>query len=237
MILTLNYKITGINKENKFSCKYNITYNGKQCNVGQDELVKLINATNAKDRNCKIVKNVISLKQGYGTLKTLKYGNAKPVKQSKEPVQNKGKGYVEMINLKQARKSDMRYIEYSTIEFTHREFKEYKPYYDLLQLEGGTVLADGTHIKTRFGETYYSELSSGMKSLLLLAYMIDHEDNFIIDLSSCSSNYLDVAFKRIAKSNKNIKVVVRHKDILTIETPIKVKGKIYEDGLEYFDTL
>jgi hypothetical protein len=232
MTLILNYKIKIVysNNPDKFNYKYHITYNDKQTVVTQEELAGLINSTNSKDRNCKLVKNAISLKQGYGTLKVV-YQKERTKKKKKSE-----RGYVEIVDLENARKSYMKFIEFCVFKFEEQEFKEYKPYYELLKMEGIDVL-NTIYVHTRFEIACSMDLSSGMKCLFVLAYLLDKDNNFIIDLSSCSSDYLDVAFKLIVKSKKNVKVVIRHTDVMSITTPIKWDGRIFSDGLEYFSAL
>jgi hypothetical protein len=223
MKLRLNYKIG--DKTDKINYKYNITYNGQTSTVTYTELVDLINSTNSKDRNCKLIKNAIALKQGYGNLVTLK-----------QEKQAKKKWYVEVVDLEKVSKYKCRFIEYCVVEFAKRDFKSYKPYYSLLGLEG-VIAIDNWNIKTRFGITNCDNLSSGMKSLLVLYYMLDKEDNFIIDLSSCGNNYLKIAFRKIVESNKDVKVVIRHSEVSSIDTPIVSNNKQFSNGLRFMGYL
>lgn len=124
------------------------------------------------------------------------------------------------------------------LDYGERDFKEYsnfKMFYDILKLESIKVInLNRGIIETKFGETTDENLSSGMKSLLVLSWYIKNNKSITIDLSSCGGNHLGFAFKMIANSGLNIKVIVRHICVNEIETKILYKG-IVMSSQEYLD--
>lgn len=89
-------------------------------------------------------------------------------------------------------------------------------------------------MRTRFGETTDDNLSSGMKSLLVLSWYIHNKKEVTIDLSSCGSKHIGLAFSLIAESGLGIKVLLRHLCVYDIQNKILYKGKLMNNQ-EYLE--
>lgn len=79
-----------------------------------------------------------------------------------------------------------------------------------------------------FGVTDYSKLSSGMKQMLVALLYADTFPGYTINVSSCSTEYLEIICRAVA--GKNIKLLINHRDISTIDVPLKHNGIIYDNG-------
>lgn len=218
MILRLEYKQGD---------KYGITLNSQRKMVTADELAQLIKNIPAPERNCQIKGDTIGMKAGYGSL---------PVKRlisKKDLSKNNVRDYVEIIEPVE------NYIN-AVREYPERDFKKYSlcAYFDsILRLEKIKVInLDRGIVKTKFGETTDDNLSSGIKSLLVLSWYIQKRKAITIDLSSCGSKHLGAAFEMIVKSGLAIKVILRHICVGDITTKILYKGRVMTSQ-EYLDLM
>lgn len=210
---------------------YCILIKGQKRAVTKQELINLIRNIPSSQRNCKISNNSISMKAGYGRL---------PIKRlvsqdsNKSKAQDNNKDYVEVYLGDDSTIDSDKYIKLATVRFRGIPFKSFQPYFDILELEEIKVIDinQGT-VQNRFGTTHKDNLSSGMQSMLVALKYANEENGYTVDVSCCSGNYLQELCKRI--KHLDIKLVIRHGDIMDIDTKLKFNGKYYNDGLALFD--
>lgn len=91
-------------------------------------------------------------------------------------------------------------------------------------------------IKTKFGITNKDRISSGLKSVLIALKYADTD--YIVDVSSCSSDYTNELCKHIKRMK--VKLLIRNYDLYRIKTKLLLhrkdeSTKLFNSGAELLD--
>lgn len=93
---------------------------------------------------------------------------------------------------------------------------------DILKKIDGAEIIDkniGT-IKTKYGVTNISSISTGCKTILNYIYLTENPDAYpqikAIEITECGVNAMEELFKQMEQDNSNMAVILRHKNKITM---------------------
>ena len=88
---------------------------------------------------------------------------------------------------------------------------------EILDAQFGSVV-------TPFGATVKERLSTGLKTVLNLLYMIKNEEQYALDITECGPNALDAIFDILEKTDNKIQVYLWHGEVAKCK---EVNGREY----------
>ena len=178
---------------------FSIIFDNEKYNVSEDELKQLIRNIKAPERNCKVYKNTVSMKSGYGSLIIKDRIMQKNDKSSVIRVftNDSYKNYFDTDNI--VINTDEYFLK--NLSVILKNFNEVDRYYLRKIDKAGTISAGGRlFVKSEYGTTTINNISTGCKTCIL----DNHFKNKLFNLTLCGGNAIETLFEVInSKGSRN----------------------------------